>query len=101
MRQFLCHSAGSSQRTRSGHLGRFGKHLLNVSRMTGDHGDIDLQRAREPMKAMRRGDWTADEVRNWVMETKKAPETTYVNCKYPERPPKEPLRQFLLDCLDE
>lgn len=64
-------------------------------------GDIDLQRAREPMKAIRRGDWTADEVRNWAMEKEKALEAAYVNCKLPEHPPQEPLRQLLLNCLEE
>lgn len=63
--------------------------------------DIDLQRAREPMKAIRRGDWTAEEVRDWAMEKEKALEVAYVNCKLPERPPVEPLRQLLLQCLEE
>ena len=64
-------------------------------------GDIDLQRAREPMKAIRRGDWTSQEVRDWAMEKEKALESAYVNCKLPERPPVEPLRQLLMQCLEE
>lgn len=64
-------------------------------------GELDLQRAREPMKAIRRGDWKADEIRNWVMEKEMALETAYVNCKLPERPPVEPLRQLLYNCLEE
>ena len=64
------------------------------------HGDMDLQRAREPMKAIRRGDWTAEEVRSWAMEKEKALETAYVNCKLPERPPIEPIKKLLLNCLE-
>jgi hypothetical protein len=64
-------------------------------------GDLDLQRAREPMKAIRRGDWSADEVRNWAMEKETALEAAYVECKLPERPPVEPLRQLLYNCLEE
>jgi predicted nucleotidyltransferase len=64
-------------------------------------GDLDLQRAREPMKAIRRGDWTADEVRTWAMEKEVVLEKAYTECKLPERPPVEPLRQLLYNCLEE
>ena len=53
------------------------------------------------MKAIRRGDWTAEEVRNWAMEKEKALEVAYVNCKLPERPPIEPIQKLLLNCLEE
>lgn len=64
-------------------------------------GEIDLQRAKEPMKAIRRGDWTAEEVRSWAMEKEKALEVAYTNCKLPEHAPVEPLRQLLMNCLEE
>lgn len=63
-------------------------------------GDIDLQRAREPMKAIRRGEWTLQQVKDWAMEKEKALETAYVNCKLPERAPEEKLKQLLLQCLE-
>jgi len=63
--------------------------------------DLDLMRAREVMKAIRRGDWTADEVRTWAMEKEVVLEKAYTNCKLPERPPVEPLRQLLYNCLEE
>lgn len=64
------------------------------------NGDIDLQRAREVMKAIRRGEWTAEEVRQWVVEKDKVLEGVYATCKLPEKPPVEPLRQLLLNCLE-
>lgn len=64
-------------------------------------GELDLQRAREVMKAIRRGDWTSDEIRDWAMEKEKALETAYTHCKLPDRPAVEPLRQLLLNCLEE
>lgn len=64
-------------------------------------GDLNLQRAREPMKAIRRGDWTADEVRRWAMEKEVVLEAAYTACKLPEKPPYEPLRQLLYNCLEE
>lgn len=64
-------------------------------------GDIDLQRAKDVMKAIRRGDWTAEQVRDWAQEKDKALEVLYTTCKLPERPPVEPLRQLLLNCLEQ
>lgn len=64
-------------------------------------GDLNLQRAKETMKAIRRGEWTADEVREWAVEKDKALEVAYTNCKLPERPPIEPLHRLLLQCLEE
>lgn len=64
-------------------------------------GELDLQRAREPMKAIRRGDWTAQEVRNWAMKKEVVLEEAYTKCKLPENPPVEPLRRLLFNCLEE
>lgn len=64
-------------------------------------GDLNLQRAKEVLKAIRRGDWTADEVRNWAIEKERVLEVAYTSCKLPERAPIEPLRQLLLNCLEE
>jgi len=64
-------------------------------------GDLDLQRAKETMKAIRRGDWTVDEVRSWAMEKEKALEVAYTKCKLPERPPEKPLYDLLIRCLEE
>lgn len=64
-------------------------------------GDLDLQRARETMKAVRRGEWTTDQIQQWAVEKDKAMEAAYVNCKLPDKPPVEPLRQLLLNCLEE
>lgn len=64
-------------------------------------GDLDLMRAREVMKAIRRGEWTETEIRKWVTEKERALEAAFTNCKLPDKPPEEPLRQLLLQCLEE
>ena len=64
-------------------------------------GNLDLQRAREAMKSVRRGDWTAEEVRKWAMEKERALEVAYTNCKLPERPDEKALYDLLLQCLEE
>lgn len=74
--------------------------LLDEAEQILLEGDLDLQRAREAMKAVRRGDWTANEIHNWAIEKDKALEAAYTNCKLPERPPVEPIKKLLLDCLE-
>lgn len=75
--------------------------LLDEAEQVLLEGDIDLQRAREPMKAIRRGDWSAEEVRQWVMEKERALEAAYVRCRLPEQPDETVLRGLLLQCLEE
>lgn len=97
----------NSRKEISDRTGEDNKLLYHILRLFDEveqillEGDLDLQRAREPMKAIRRGDWTSQEVRDWAMEKEKALEIAYTNCKLPERPPEEPLRQLLLHCLEE
>lgn len=74
--------------------------LLDEAEQIMLEGDLDLQRAREVMKAIRRGEWTADEVRKFAMEKDTAMEVAYTNCKLPEHPPIEPIRQLLVNCLE-
>lgn len=63
--------------------------------------DIDLQRAREPMKAIRRGEWKIEDVRAFFMEKEKALESAYVNCNLPEEPDEKALKDLLTHCLEE
>lgn len=62
--------------------------------------DLDLRRAKEVMKTIRRGDWTLDQLKAWVADKDRAMEAAYTNCKLPEKPPLEPLRKLLLECLE-
>lgn len=75
--------------------------LFDEAEQILESGTIDLQRAREVMKAIRRGDWTEEQVCEWTIEKDKALEVKYSQCTLPERPPYEPLRQLLLKCLEE
>lgn len=65
------------------------------------HGDIDLQRARETMKAVRRGEWTTEQVNNWVKAKEISLEKSFAECKLPAKAPTESLKKLLLSCLEE
>lgn len=62
-------------------------------------GTLDIQRARKEMKAVRRGDWSAQEVREWAMEKEKSLEFIYAKCTLPEEPEEEKLMQLLKEAL--
>jgi predicted nucleotidyltransferase len=74
--------------------------LLDEAEQIMLEGDLDLQRAREVMKAIRRGEWTAEEVREFAMKKEIALEAAYSVCKLPEHPPIEPIKQLLMNCLE-
>lgn len=64
-------------------------------------GDMNLQRSKEVMKAVRRGEWSIDQVQTWAIEKDKHLEAAYTSSKLPEKPPIEPLYQLLKDCLEQ
>ena len=82
------------------------KNLYNVLRLLDEaeqillEGTIDLQRSREVLKSVRRGEWTYQQVYDWVQEKDKALEVVYAKCDLPTRPPEEPLRELLKGCLE-
>jgi predicted nucleotidyltransferase len=67
----------------------------------GFHGDIDLQRSKEVMKAVRRGEWTQKDVEDWFMEKEKEMDPKYTACKMKDFPDEEKLRKLLMACLEE
>jgi predicted nucleotidyltransferase len=77
--------------------------LLSEVEQILTEGDLDLQEKgrREHMKAIRRGEISEDDIRQWAGDKEKQLEAAYVECKLPERPPVEPLRELLYNCLEE
>ena len=63
-------------------------------------GDIDLQRSREVLKAIRRGEWTAEQVREFFNQKEKALEAAYDNSKLPHSPDEAKIKALLLECLE-
>lgn len=75
--------------------------LLDEAEQILLQGDMDLTRSKEAMKAVRRGDWSIEDVKKWAMEKEIALEAAYTNCKLPDHPPVEPLKRLLFNCLEE
>lgn len=65
-------------------------------------GTIDLMRDKEIYKAIRRGDWTFEEGRKFVMDQERRLKELYdKSTAVPNKPPKEKIRNLLIDCLEQ
>jgi hypothetical protein len=74
--------------------------LLDEAEQILTLGDLDLQRDRERLKAIRRGEWTAEQVREFFTQKEKALEQAYAESKLPHSPDEAKIKQLLLDCLE-
>lgn len=63
-------------------------------------GDLDLECNSEILKAIRRGDWTLERLKEWFFAKEIQLEEAKSKSQLPEKPDIEVLRQLLLDCLE-
>ncbi|WP_165225569.1 nucleotidyltransferase domain-containing protein [Aquisphaera insulae] len=75
--------------------------LLGEVEMILTEHDIDLQRNNEPLKAIRRGEWTEERLRVWCAEKESQLERAYAASTLPATPDEPRIRRLLLDCLEE
>jgi predicted nucleotidyltransferase len=62
--------------------------------------DIDLERDREQLKAIRRGEWTLAQLEQWAQDKEKALEALYHTSTVPYAPDEPLLKQHLIHCLE-
>lgn len=74
--------------------------LLDEAEQILIHGDIDLQRNREQLKAIRRGEMSQQDIRDWAASKEKQLEKAYIDSKLPHSPDEDKIKQLLLDCLE-
>lgn len=75
--------------------------LLYEAEMILNEGDIDLQRHREHLKSIRRGEVTEDELRNWASEKEKGLEKLYESSSLRYSPDEAAIKELLISCLEE
>jgi uncharacterized protein len=63
-------------------------------------GDLDLQRDRERLKAIRRGEWTLEQVKEFFVTKEKELESAYTASKLPHGPDEAAIKTLLLECLE-
>jgi predicted nucleotidyltransferase len=64
-------------------------------------GDLDLRRNAEELKSIRRGEWTAQQVREFFAAKEMSLEAIYETSTQPWGPREDEIKQLLLDCLEE
>jgi len=74
--------------------------LMNEVEQILVEGDLDLQRNREQLKSIRRGEWTLDQLKEYFTNKEHALETAYANSKLPHGPDEERVKELLLNCLE-
>lgn len=99
--------AGSKRlllREKYGYDVKFGSHLVRLIQEVEQilsEGDIDLQRDREMLKDIRRGNWTEQQVRDWFAKREPELEKLYLESKaVPHGPDEGAIKQLLLNCLE-
>jgi predicted nucleotidyltransferase len=74
--------------------------LLNEVEQILTENDLDLERNREQLKAIRRGDWTQDDVEQYFASKERELETLYTQSSLPYKADEEKLKTLLLNCLE-
>lgn len=75
--------------------------LLNEVEQILVEGELDLQRNREQLKSIRRGEWQEQEIRDYFTKKESELETLYQSSTLPYAPDEGKVKQLLLHCLEE
>jgi predicted nucleotidyltransferase len=75
--------------------------LMNEIEQILTEGDLDLERSREQLKSIRRGDWTVDQIERYFMDNETRLAKLYDASSLPHKPRMEEIKQLLLDCLEQ
>ncbi len=83
---------------------KFGYHVVRLISEVEQilmEGDIDLQRNNEPLKAIRRGEWTEERLRTWFAEKESGLERLYNESPLRAVPDEARIKILLMNCLEE
>lgn len=99
----------STNEKRAAEIARFGYdlkfayhcvRLMNEVEQILVEGDLDLQRNREQLKSIRRGEWTLDQFEAYFQNKERALETAYATSSLPHGPDEPRLKGLLMSCLE-
>ncbi|HTE50173.1 MAG TPA: hypothetical protein VK698_04820 [Kofleriaceae bacterium] len=62
--------------------------------------DLDLERNRDQLMAIRAGAWSLDELQRWAAEKEQALEEVYESSTIPYGPDEPLIKRHLLHCLE-
>ena len=83
---------------------KFGYHCIRliseVAQILEEH-DLDLEKNREQLKSVRRGEWSMEDIIDYFNKREKELETLYLNSTLRHSPDEPRIKQLLIDCLEE
>lgn len=74
--------------------------LLNEVEQILVEADLDLERNREQLKAIRRGEWSLERLEAFAADKEKSLEAAYSASSLPARPDHQAIKALLLECLE-
>lgn len=83
---------------------KFGYHivrLMNECQQFLEEGDVDLERSREQLKSIRRGEWKVEQIEEYFQDRLKPMEELYAKSSLPREAPKDKIKELLLTCLEQ
>lgn len=91
-------------RKRNGQDNKFLYHILRLldqCQQLLETGDMDLQRAKEAMKSIRRGEWKIEDIIDWASKKEKELDLAFTNCKLPVVADEVAIKSLLVKCLED
>lgn len=83
------------------------KFAYHVVRLLGEveqlllHHDMDLRRDAEQLKAIRRGEWSLQQLEDYFVHKEADLERVYLASHLPDKADTDAIRQLLVDCLEQ
>lgn len=74
--------------------------LLQQSEQIMIEHDLDLERNRELLKSIRRGEWTLDELKDWFKKRESELDTLYINSDLRHSPDNVIIKRILMNCIE-
>ena len=75
--------------------------LINQAEQILMEHDLDLEKNREQLKSIRRGEWSVDQIRKYFDEKEKALEKAYLESTLQHKPAIPEIKALLLNCLEQ
>lgn len=99
----------ASNEKRAASIEQFGydvKFAYHVVRLLGEveqimlEGDLDLERNREQLKSIRRGEWSLDQLEQYFQDKERDLEQLYLTSSLAHNPDEGKIKKLLLECLE-
>jgi uncharacterized protein len=86
-----------------GYSTKYAMHLIRLMlecEQILETGDLDLERDREVLKSIRRGEWTLERIENWFGDKERHLEDLSSKTTLRQEPDVEAIRDLLMSCLE-